>query len=261
MMRRLLIIWLLAIAATIGWFLRDDAGTGVMQEQLLLADGLPIDRISEVEIEFRDGRKMTLEREGDRWKQTLPFQVGVDAYSTRQLATTAAALRGLKGLRLSDPDDPRIESLGLGSPTARITWRWDDGALALDLGDRTLAGKAWVALDGDDHAWLVDSALHARLFDIDPRLWRDGALFPDAGVETRSVGIEAAGQRLVLTREPGGWMMEQPVRTRADAASIEDWLARLSRARALGYLYDQPDDLARFGLEPPIAPIELWYFK
>ncbi|MEE2681647.1 MAG: DUF4340 domain-containing protein [Planctomycetota bacterium] len=257
MMRRILTIWLVAIAASLGWFLQGDAGTGVVREQPLLAEGLPIDRLHEVEIEYRDGRTMRLERTGNRWKQTVPFAVGVDSYSVRQLATTAAALRGLQGLELSDSEDSRIESLGLGSPTARITWRWDAGARSLALGNRTLAGKAWIALDGDDHAWLVDSSLHARLFDIDPRLWRDGALFPDAGVETRSVGIEAGGQRLVLVREPEGWMMEEPVRTRADAASIEDWLARLSRARALGYLYDQPDDLVRFGLEPPVATIEL----
>ena len=257
MMKRLLVIWLIAIAVSLGWFLQGESSSTIEQERVLIADGLPIDRISEVEIEFRDGTAMFLQREGSRWRQILPFEVGVDPYSTRQLATTAAGLRGLKGIELADPQDPLVASLGLDTPTARITWRWDDGALSLDLGNRTLAGKAWVALDGADHAWLVDASLHARLFDIDPRLWRDGALFPDAGVETQSVGIEAGGQRLVLEKESEGWMMQQPVQTRADAASVEDWLARLSRARALGYLYDLPDDLVRFGLEPPIATIEL----
>ena len=257
MIQRLLAIWLIALAISLGWFLQRDSVSSVVEERVLLGDGLPIDRIDEVEVEFRDGRAMTLQREGTRWRQIFPFNVGVDAYSARQLATTAAALRGLKGISLSDPQDSRIASLGLETPTARITWRWNEGSLTLDLGNRALAGKAWVALDEADHAWLVDASLHSRLFDIDPRLWRDGALFPEAGVETRSVGIEAGGQRLVLNKESQGWFMEQPVRTRADAASIEDWLARLSRARALGYLYDQPDDIVRFGLEPPVATIEM----
>ena len=87
-MRRLLVIWLLAIAAALGWFLRGDSGTAVVQEQLLLADGLPIDRISEVEIEYRDGRTMKLEREGDRWttarvKTTSPLTIHLDTYDVR----------------------------------------------------------------------------------------------------------------------------------------------------------------------------------
>lgn len=258
MMFRVLFIWILAVACLVSWWLvRGERVSRTSADQPFLAEGLPVDRITDVEIDFRDGELITLQRTGNQWVQRKPFPVGVDAYTARQLATTATTLRGLKGFPLDDPADPRRARLGLESPPATITWRWDEGSLTLKLGNVTMGGRAWVALEDGAYAWLVDSSLHARLFDIDPRLWRDGGLLPDAGVETRVVAIEAGGQQLLLEKQPAGWVMLAPVTTRADAASIEDWLARLSRARALGYLYDQPDDLARFGLEPPIATIQL----
>ena len=258
MIFRVLFIWILAVACLVSWWLvRGEAASSPSADQPFLAEGLPVDRITDVEINFRDGESITLQRTGNQWQQLEPFPVGVDAYTARQLATTATTLRGLKGFSLDDPADPRRARLGLETPPATITWRWDEGSLTLKLGNVTMGGRAWVALEDGAYAWLVDSSLHARLFEIDPRLWRDGALLPDAGVETRVVAIEAGGQQLLLEKQPTGWVMLAPVATRADAASIEDWLARLSRARALGYLYDQPDDLARFGLEPPVATIQL----
>ena len=258
MMFRVSLIWILAVACLVGWFLaRGESDARTTSDQPLLAEGLPVDRITDVDISFRDGKQMTLQRTGNRWQQLQPFPVGVDAYSARQLAATATTLRGLKGLLLDDPSDPRLARLGLDAPLATITWRWDEGSLRLNLGNVTMGGRAWVSLEGGTHAWLVDVDLHARLFDIDPRLWRDGGLFPNAGVETRVVMIETGGQQLLLEKQVDGWIMRAPVPTRADPASIEDWLARVSRARALGYLYDQPDDLARFGLDPPVATIEM----
>ena len=255
---RPLVIWIVAILLGLAWWsLRGDRPEPAGSQVLLLQDRLPVERIDEIEIAFRDGTRTLIRRTGDQWRQLQPFPVGIDAFSARQLITTAAALRGLRALEAPGQSDLGTEDLGLAVPNATITWRWDAGSTTLDLGDRTLAGGAWASLKGTGEVWLVDAALHERLFDLDHRLWRDRALLPEAGIETRGIGLRAGEERLILERTPRGWTMKAPVETRADPVAIEEWLARLSRTRALGYLYDQPSELGRYGLEPPIATIEL----
>ena len=258
MRSRLALIWILGLGFTASWLLsRGDRAGNLGDRRSLLEERLPVERIDEVEIVMPRGPTTILRRSDDRWEQVLPFPVGIDSYSARQLITTAASLQGLKSVggihRPGSDSDP----LGLVEPSARITWKWDGGSTTLNLGDRTLAGRAWASVGDSEEAWLVDAALHERIFDMDQRLWRDGLLLPDAGVETRSIGVQAGDERLTLERGPSGWMMRMPVDTRADSTAVEDWLARLSRTRALGYLYDQPGDLTRYGLEPPVVTIEL----
>ena len=74
MMFRVSLIWILAVACLVGWFLaRGESDARTTSDQPLLAEGLPVDRITDVEISFRDGKQMTLQRTGNRWQQLQPF--------------------------------------------------------------------------------------------------------------------------------------------------------------------------------------------
>lgn len=223
-----------------------------------LADSIPLDDVDSIELSYADGREFVFQREGDRWTQVQPFSVGLDAFSIRQLVVLA---RGLERSGTTDGvalDDTLLGQLGLDPPAASITWRWNGGEQQLDLGNRTLAGRAW-ALAGDASApWIVDSSLHERVFDQNPRLWRDGVLFRGAATETGVIEIEAGGEQLRLQRTERGWELTEPLATRADDSAVMDWLARLGRLRSGGAILDVPDDLVRYGLQPANARIAVF---
>ena len=143
------------------------------------------------------------------------------------------------------------------NPAVRVTWRWGDETRVLILGNRTLAGRGWARLEGEQVAWLVDSALHERLLDMDARLWRDRSLLPKAGVETRAIEIIVGDASVSLENGIDGWKLTRPVAARGDASAISEWLSEVSRASTQGYLFDRPRSLEPFGLEPPIAIVRL----
>lgn len=259
MMARIALAWFLAIVAGVGWWSLRDQGIGASMDAgvVLLGEKVPLEQVETVEIRFRDGRMLEFARSDSGWRQQQPFDVGIDTFSARQIGVVAAGLESIDALQLEEGTEPSLAQLGFDPPAATITWDWGDGSHAIELGNRTLAGRAWARIGGDSRVALVDSALHQRVLDTDARLWRDRALLPDAGAGSRRILIEAGNEEMQLEHGPSGWNMTSPVQTRADDAAVADWLARAARARALGYLHDQPDDLDRFGLAFPIARVEV----
>ncbi|MCH2143551.1 MAG: DUF4340 domain-containing protein [Phycisphaerales bacterium] len=255
---RIVLVWIIAAAATMAWWsLRGSPGraerVGITRP---LATSLPIDRVQELVITRPDGRLHRFADDGAGWRQVEPFDVGLDAYGVRQFGTAAQALTRVDSMPLDDPET--AARLGLDPPVATITWRWPEGEETVELGNRTLAGRAWVRFtDEPGRAALVDAGLHEKVIETDYRFLRDRTLAPEAGSETVEILIKAGEERMELGRTDSGWELLRPVKTRGDEAAIMDWLARVARTRASGYLHDQPDRLDRFGLEDPIGVVEL----
>ncbi len=255
---RIIVIWIVAAAATVSWWsMRNSPGKGErVRIARPLATSLPVDRIQEVLITRPDGRLHRFADDGSGWRQVEPFDVGLDAYSVRQFGTAAQALTRVDSMELDDSET--ASRLGLDPPVATITWRWADGEETVELGNRTLAGRAWVRFtDEPGRAALVDAGLHEKVIETDYRFLRDRTLAPEAGSETIDILVKAGEERMELTRTDSGWELIRPVKTRGNDAAIMDWLARVARTRASGYLHDQPDRLERFGLEDPVGVVEL----
>ena len=211
---RTLVAWCFALAALLGWWgLNDNVQvTGARSATAPLADAIPLDRVDEVTIEHADGRRLRFVRTTVGWQQVEPFPVGLDAYSVRQIASTAQGLSVVDTIAVEAPD--AAARLGLDPPVATVTWRWPDGEQVVALGNRTLAGRAWARLDDEtERAALVDASLHAKVLETDPRFLRDRTLAPFAGTETTRVLVRTAAEQLALERTDRGWMLTDPVRT------------------------------------------------
>ena len=259
---RTVLIWLFVLGlGSAWWFTRSPrASTSQVVTSRPLAEAFPLDRLDAVEIAFADGRQVLISNSGRGWRQTEPFPVGIDAYSLRQLGTTAQGLNRVDTIDISEPGT--AERLGLEPAAATVTWRWREGdetrSRVVQLGNRTLAGRAWVRLDGEnERASLVDATLHEKVLETDLRFLRDRMLAPSAGPETDRVVVEAGSERMEVVRTDTGWKLLEPVRTRGDDASISDWIARIARTRAAGFLHDEPDRLDRFGLAEPVALLSI----
>jgi hypothetical protein len=259
-MARIIVIWFLAVLSVVIWWMnRVDSTASIVTDRPMMEAGIPQDQVDEITLEYRGGRTLGFERDGVSWRQIEPFSVGVDAFSARQIAVVASSLRASDFVEIGNDESGREQAarLGFDDPAVRVTWKWGNETRVLILGNRTLAGRGWARLEDEKVAWLVDSTLHERLLDMDSRLWRDRSLLPTAGVETREIEIMVGDASVSLESGLDGWTLTRPVAARGDAAAISEWLSDVSRTSTQGYLFDRPESLEPFGLEPPLAVVRL----
>lgn len=224
----------------------------------LIAPGtLDVDAVDAIDLARADGEKLRFERDGDAWRQTQPIVHPMDPYSIRQLIIQAVDAEVLGTMAPGDAGEVNAGTLGLDPPVATLTFESAGQPTTLKLGRRGLGGRAYAQLAGDDSILIIKSDLQERATAMDPREWRDRSLFHGVNIEASRIAFDAGATKLELKRQHAAWMMSQPTATRADDVKIEDYVAALAKAQVAGFILDSPEDLARFGLEPAVATLEI----
>jgi hypothetical protein len=174
----------------------------------------------------------------------------------RRLVVAAADLAATRRTPVAElsNDDGGLGRLGLDPADARIELAWPGGSTAIDLGARTVAGRAWIRVSGNDDLLVVGDGLHERAVDDDPRNWRSRRLFPSE-TEVVAIGIANGPVTTTLERDGRRWAMRSPIETRADPEAIDRLVAVVGRVEHDGFVVDDPQDLGRFGLAEPAATL------
>ena len=227
---------------------------------LFAVDEIPLERVDRVEVTRRDSPPAVFVRRGAGWEQESPFAHPVDAASVREVIDVAAALGSSRAVDPSALDFEARAALGLDPPAATLRLSWPGGERTVELGRRTVAGRAWARVAGRGQAASVDASLHDLAVDGDPRQWRSRRLHEPGSADIARIEVRygaAPGQRLVLQRSAGKWSLAEPVKARADAEAVRGYLEALARAEADAFAADRPQDLAAFGLSHPERGVRL----
>ena len=226
---------------------------------LFTARELPVDEITRITLKRGDDPTLIFERDGDGWSQVEPFAYPMDPFSIRQLASQAAQLEAVDQVAIDLEDDSTAAALSLEPPEAELAFFWPDGSLTLQLGRRSIAGRAYLRVAGERRIHVVGQALHDRALEMDVREWRDRRIFHNVGVESDRIERVDGISRLLLERELRQWTMRQPVSTRLDPLAADEIFHALGNAQVAGFILDQPDSaaLGRFGLAAPAATFEI----
>ncbi len=231
---------------------------------LLTAGDLPIDEVDRITITRADAPPMIFERSGSEWMQSQPFAHPMDPYSMRQMV---AAARELTLIDRIPPhalgSDQSLATLQLAAPPApsagEITYQWAGGSLTLELGRRSVAGRAYLRRKGDDAVCIVNQRLHERVLDMSPMEWRVRRVFQHAGADSTTIGWRQGDVKMTLERDGRRWMMTDPARTRADQANLDAYLQAIGRASVSDFILDVKDEkeLANFGLANPVGVLTI----
>jgi hypothetical protein len=221
--------------------------------------GKDVDRIT---LQRAGQPPLVFQRSGEGWTQSQPFNHPMDAFSIEQLIKLAAEAMVLETIT---PDhlqrDLAPAALGLDPPIATVRYESPRDSLAIDLGRRGVAGRAYARVQCDPNIQVIDYALQDRAAAMDPKEWRDRRLFPDGpaanAADADELLLDAGGQRVLLRRDHNRWLMLAPLRTRVDPAAMEMLQGALGRAVSSGFMLDAPDNLARFGLDPPAGSLTI----
>jgi hypothetical protein len=223
--------------------------------------------IQRVEIE-RDGKRLVFERRGTgfgRWQMVEPLNVAAEPTRLETL------VRNLKDLHRF-PDASAMtdqEAFGLDPPRAKVSlWGTAEGSektsivplATLEVG-KTIRGARYVRGGGSRGIEAVDSKLLAAL-DEPIADWREHVVMGVPTFQVTALKITRPDQVIRAERGSNGqWRLLKPLSVPANGAKIESLLAALASLRVTdgekGFVADDVQDLARFGLTTPAVSVEL----
>ena len=259
------ILAVIALLAVVGWWSvrgRSDASADrTARASLFAADEIPLEQIDRIELTRSNEEPIVFVRAEMGWIQQSPFYHPADSASIREVIDVSAALQTTRAVDPASIDPEARAALGLTPPAATLKLTWPGGERSLELGRRTVAGRAWAHVIGRAEAASIDASLHAIAVDGDPRQWRSTRLYEPGPADVGGIELRyglAPSQRLWLTRAEGKWRIQSPVSTRADADAVRGYVEALARAQADAFVTDRPNDWSTFGLSAPERSVRLY---
>ena len=263
--RSICILAVVALLAVVGWWsVRGPSNASTdrtARASLFAADEIPLEQIDRIELTRSNEEPIVFVRAEMGWIQQSPFYHPADSASIREVIDVSAALQTTRAVDPASIDPEARAALGLTPPAATLKLAWPGGERSVELGRRTVAGRAWAHVIGRTEAASIDASLHAIAVDGDPRQWRSTHLYEPGPADVGGIELRyglAPSQRLTLARAAGKWRIESPVSTRADADALRGYLEALARAQADAFVTDRPNDWSTFGLSAPERSVRLY---
>ena len=263
--RSICILAVVALLAVVGWWsVRGPSNASTdrtARASLFAADEIPLEQIDRIELTRSNEEPIVFVRAEMGWIQQSPFYHPADSASIREVIDVSAALQTTRAVDPASIDPEARAALGLTPPAATLKLAWPGGERSVELGRRTVAGRAWAHVVGRAEAASIDASLHAIAVDGDPRQWRSTRLYEPGPADIGGIELRyglAPSQRLTLARAAGKWRIESPVSTRADADAVRGYLEALARAQADAFVTDSPNDWSTFGLSAPERTVRLY---
>ena len=254
-----------ALLAVVGWWsVRGPSNASTdrtARASLFAADEIPLEQIDRIELTRSNEEPIVFVRAEMGWIQQSPFYHPADSASIREVIDVSAALQTTRAVDPASIDPEARAALGLTPPAATLKLTWPGGERSVELGRRTVAGRAWAHVIGRAEAASIDASLHAIAVDGDPRQWRSTRLYEPGPADVGGIELRyglAPSQRLWLTRAEGKWRIQSPVSTRADADAVRGYVEALARAQADAFVTDRPNDWSTFGLSAPERSVRLY---
>lgn len=204
--------------------------------------------------------RLSLELQENGWTLTEPYRWPANAYAIERIlnqlqfldtkVTFDAERLGQAGATLAE--------YGLEPPELTLELGKDDTVYQVGIGNATAVGDHLYLLSHDKaNIHVVDRSLLDSL-SIDLKELRSPRIFESNIFEVESWNIqlrEASNLRTRLTKDVDQWVLETPIRARADATEVNTLLGRLLELRSQNIIQPTPIDLSSYGLENPFLRI------
>lgn len=225
------------------------------QSRLALA---PVDGLATLEIERSDGT-LRLQTEAGRWHAQGARTFPADTEVLGQVAQTLASLHVVALLR---PEEASNARAALETDTVRLRGMDAGGRrlFALEVGEVSRMGVAFGRIEGREQILRLDP-FQAELLRMPFLQYRSRLMPPIAPESYNTIEIDHGDSRAVI-RHLGGTRFQQvepagSTLTQRQIFNIMTMLQSLNRLRVLRFVEEKPDDLAEFGLDPPVLRVLL----
>jgi hypothetical protein len=261
--RSTFIMCVLAAAAVVAaWQLRTDSGSFLFSfdssptdSHLISRTELPRAEVVEITVVDEELHASKYAIEEDEWWMVEPFRHRVLTTAMHQLIDAALLTQVIDSFPVNEEAD--LDRYQLHPPRAVIGFDAGVSTVEIELGRTGIGGRGYVRRRGEDHVLLTNGLLHEQLFGEDPIHWRERSLFPGMDIEVDRLSRSIEGNPIALERSGRVWKMTAPISTRVDSEAMSNHVIDLARAQWSDVLLEQPEDLAGFGLDPPMAILQI----
>ncbi|MCH2136202.1 MAG: DUF4340 domain-containing protein [Phycisphaerales bacterium] len=259
--RTVAILWISAIVLSVLALVLRQSERDTNSTDMRAATQLPsLTALNAIDLSRSDGHWRFERDDTGVWWQRTPFEHRMDASRLMAIPELVQVMKAVARVPL---DASQASLLGLSLPDggrdlALLRLEGEDGsATEVHLGRTGVGGRGWIRIDDSPEAMVVDDDLHTMVLQEAPRNWRDGRLLHGANADADSINWSLAGENIQLKRSGRRWAFESPLSTRADADAVAALLGVAASARSSSVLLDAPTNIEAFGLEPPMARIEI----
>jgi Domain of unknown function (DUF4340) len=213
-------------------------------------------KANSIRFERLGGEKITLVKQGDFWRLSVPFDVPA---STTEVE---ALLAGFEGLEIQDTVTDKPEALqpfGLDPPKTTASVTFEGGAsVSVALGDPTPDASAVYALRPGETKLFTIATFQAGALDKKPFDLRDRDLLHVARDNVRTLDVSGPEGPFSLARdERGEWRIVRPACVLTGRWSVDSLLGLLEALRMESVAAESADNLKPFGLDPPARGVTI----
>lgn len=255
------IFWFIALAALFGASLliddRVEEAERVEEANLRLFP-FEIDDVVEFWIKTGNNKiRARLAREDDGWRLNQPLLAkGDDEGIAKMLRNIVEARKD--AVLFENPDPAKLAELGLAEPNLEITFRTDNGLTTLQFGDKgPTLNVTYGKFKGDAAVYRIHSDVRTEADATVYALRDKSTLAYDPLKLSRLEIARRAKDTVVIVHDRGRWDMIQPERARADHAKVLEILYAIKDTPVKAFIDEEPEDLARYGLEAPIITVTI----
>jgi len=230
----------------------------VVEPEKASTDGTPIldpklEKIDRIELTRRgDDPFVFVLDAADEWNLESPLKAPATKFEVDALKDAVAGIHYVKEYAASAKDRPGEKVTGLDKPMATVKLT-ADGKVVLDarIGNRLPTGTGnYLQLAGADTVYVSKKDLKAPL---SKRLdaYRNKRVMKFDMNDVKRVNVEGVQNFELVRNEDQSWVIEKPLRGRADKSQAEGVARTLSNLYVQSFKDDKPISLKAYGLEPP----------
>lgn len=236
-------------------------------EQQPIFDPAPrADELVRVEMERADKPKLVFERQtdatapagADDWRIVEPFVAPAENVQVMGVARAVSGLRSRTRFEAGAKGEPSLVDAGLDEPQAVVRLTTEAGEThVLEIGDKVpMSNDTYVRVGGE-------KTVHIAMRDLAPQVNKGAVEYRSKRLarfnldEAVRVQVVHDGRVYALSRGAGKqWVLEKPVRAPAAGGKIRSGLLTpVNTLRAVEFVTDTPESLARYGLDEPFLRV------
>ncbi len=212
------------------------------------------DRVEEFILGKKDSTLHLKRKSTNDWVLLEPVQAKADADT---VSSFLSSLKAASFSRVVEDSAKDLSAYGLKDPSIKITLQLQEqGKKTLLIGDDHPMNKYLYVKRGDENKVLLagDSrgVLDKSLFDF-----RDKDLLRFKDEEVVGIKFQNDGQSFELSKKNERWEIIDSEKTKADAYEVKRFLSLVRKFKVKKFLDENPESLASYGLDTPLAQLTL----
>jgi hypothetical protein len=212
------------------------------------------DQVEEFTLGKKDSALHLKRKSTDDWVLLKPVQDKADADT---ISSFLSSLQAASFSRVVEDSAKDLSVYGLKDPSMKITLQLQgQGKKTLLVGDDHPMNKYLYVKREDENKVLLagDSreVLDKSLFDF-----RDKDLLRFKGAEVVGVKFQNEGNSFELSKLNGEWKIIDGEKTKADTGEVTKFLSLVRKFKVKKFLDENPESLASYGLDMPLAQLTL----